>query len=185
LLLLLAATGCASGASAPPQDAVQIQESARVVTPGSGTSSIVQTRTTSEDFVRTSSVPGAPDRLWPALAGVFDELKLRVTLRNDASRQLGSQGQRVRGAIGGTRLSLMFSCGAAAGGGQAADSYELTIDVTSQVMSGPTAQESSLRSFATAVARPMSTSGEPVRCMSTGRLEEKIAAAATKRLVGS
>ena len=184
LALLLASSGCASGKTAPPQDAVQIQESTRVITPGTMTSSIVQTRTTSEDLVRTSAVPGAPDRVWVALGEVFDAFKLRVTSRTESSRQLGAQGHRVRGAIGGTRLSLMFTCGAAASGGDAADSYELTIDVVSQVTPGPTADESSLRTVATGVARPVSTSGEPVRCMSTGRLEDKIASEASKRVGG-
>lgn len=184
LLALLLTTACASKGAATSEEAVQVQQSTRIVTPGVSTSSVVQTRTVTEDAVRASLLPGAPERVWDALPVVYADLKLPLTLRSQGDRQLGSQGRRVRGSLGGVRMSLLFSCGAAAGGGEAADSYELSLDLVTQVAAGPTAAESVLRTFATAVARPMMTSGEPVRCVSTGRLEERVAAAVRQQLAG-
>lgn len=178
------AAACAARGAAKSQDAVQVEQSTRVVTPGVSTSSIVQTRTVTEDVVRASTLAVAPERVWEALPAVYADLKLPVTLQSQGDRQLGSQGRRVRGSLGGTRMSLMFSCGPAAGGGEAADSYELTVDLVSQVATGPTTGEAVLRTFATAVAKPMMTSGEPVRCVSTGRLEEKVTEAVRKRAAG-
>ncbi len=153
-----------------------------MITPGAQTSSVVQTRAVSEDVVRATSAPAAPGRVWEVLPAAYEELKLPVTMRTNEQRQLGSQGRRVRGSIGGTRMSLMFSCGVGATGGDAADSYELTIDVVSQVVAGATPNESLVRTMASGIAKPLMTSGEPVRCVSSGRLEEKVAAAVVKRL---
>ena len=178
------AAACASGGGAAPQDGVQVQESARVIAPGVGTSGVIQTRTVSEDVVRASTIGAPIDRTWDAVVTAYTDLKLPVTMRADAQHQVGSQARRHRGAIGGTRMSLLFNCGAGATGGDAADSYELTVDVVSNVSSGATPNETVVRSMASAVAKPVMTSGEPVRCVSTGRLEDKVTAAAQKRLAG-
>lgn len=191
LPLLALATACATGGAsaggAPPQqasptpDAVQTQRPIGAGVPGvSGTT----LRTVTEDFVKTGVLAAPPDRAWSALTAAYADLELPVTLRVDDQRRIGSQGQRFRGAIGGTRLGLLFSCGASAGGGDAADGYEVTIDLTSTVAPDPDGAGSVVRSLASAFARPVSTSGEPVRCVSTGRLERKVAEAAAKRLGG-
>lgn len=176
-------TACAARGSTATQDAVQVQEAARVIAPGTP-GGVIQTRAVAEDLVRSNSVPGSPERIFGALPAVYDELKLPLTQRHDAQRQLGAQGRRVRGSIGGTRMSLLFNCGAGVTGGDAADSYELTIDVVSQVLPGETPSEATLRTMASGIAKPVMTSGEPVRCVSTGRLEEKIAEAVVKRSRG-
>ena len=157
-------------------------QSARVVVPGSGTTTHMETRAVNEDYIRTSSIAAPVDRAWLAVAGAYDDLKLPITTRVDASRQIASQGRRFRGSMAGTRLSILFSCGASAAGGDAADSYELTVDVGTTVAPGPDATQSSVRTVAAATAKPVMTSGDPVRCASSGRLEEKIVEAATKRL---
>ena len=175
---------CASkGSSAPDPGAVVVapQTSTRV-TAGTGGSSATIARTSTEDFVRPSTLAAPVDRAWPAVAAAYDDLKLPVTHRADAQRQVASQGRRMRGSIGGTRMGLHFNCGAASSGGDAADSYELTLDVATTVAPGADASQVSVQTIATAMARPVMTSGEPVRCVSTGRLEEKITQAAMKRL---
>jgi hypothetical protein len=180
-LPLLAA--CASkGGPAPNSEVVGAQQSTRVATGITGASTMTVARTNAEDYVRSSSLAAPADRAWPAVAAAYDDLKLPVTLRVDAQRQIASQGKRFRGSLGGTRLGLLFNCGASSAGGDAADSYELTIDVATTVRPGADASQTSVQTIASALAKPVMTSGEPVRCVSTGRLEEKLVQAATKRL---
>jgi hypothetical protein len=173
---------CASKGDPDPETAIQGQQSTRVVTPGVQTSGVMQTRANTEDYIRRATVSAPLERAWPAVVGAYEDLKIPVTLRVDASRQIGSQGRRFRGSIGGTRLGLLFDCGNAASGGDAADVYEVTVDLTTTLAPGTDATSSSVQSVALAMAKPMMTSGEPVRCMSTGRLESKILDATTKRL---
>lgn len=182
LLSALAVAACASGGASSTRDPSQGDAPA---------SDAVQTlrpvgnaalRTVTEDIVRTELLAAPPDRAWAAVTEAYADLRLPVTLRLDDQRRIGSHGQRFRGAIGGTRLGLMFSCGSGAGGGDAADSYELMIDLTSTVAPDPDGAGSVVRSLASAFARPVSTSGEPVRCVSTGRLERRVAEAAGRRL---
>ena len=142
----------------------------------------METRAVNEDYLRTTSVAAPADRVWLAVAGAYDDLKLPITTRVDASRQVASQGRRFRGSIGGTRLGILFNCGSSAAGGDLADSYELTVDVASTVAPAADAAQSTVQSVVSALARPVMTSGEPVRCASTGRLEQKIVEEAAKRL---
>ena len=173
---------CASkGGPAPSSEVVGVQQTARVGTGVTG-AAVTVARTNTEDFVRAGTLAAPADRAWPAVAAAYDDQKLPVTLRVDAQRQIASQGKRFRSTLGGTRLGLLFNCGSAAAGGDAADSYELTIDVATTVRPSADASQTSVQTVASALAKPVMTSGEPVRCVSTGRLEEKLVQAATKRL---
>ena len=183
-VLVALAGACASSSrqAGPDETPIASGQSARVVVPGSGSTTHMETRAVNEDYLRTTSVAAPADRVWLAVAGAYDDLKLPITTRVDASRQVASQGRRFRGSIGGTRLGILFNCGSSAAGGDLADSYELTVDVASTVAPAADAAQSTVQSVVSALARPVMTSGEPVRCASTGRLEQKIVEAASKRL---
>ena len=174
------ASKSASGPS-PSSEVVGAQQTTRVTSGVTGQAMTVA-RTSAEDYVRPSALAAPIDRAWPAVAAAYDDLKLPVTMRVDARRQIASQGKRFRGSLAGTRLGILFSCGTASSGGDAADSYELTIDAATTVVPGADASQATVQTIVSALAKPVMTSGDPVRCVSTGRLEEKIAQAAAKRL---
>ena len=53
--------------------------------------------------------------------------------------------------------------------------YELTLEVQTALGQSATAGHTDVLTMVTATGRPMATSGEPVRCVSTGALEKRIA----------
>lgn len=173
--------GCASSgrAAAGPPDVVQTQRPMET-SPSGLTGTGASVRSVTEDFVRTAALPATPEQVWAVLPAVYDELKLSANTMVAAERRIGSQGVRFRDRVGGERAARSLSCGTAADGREAADSYELTLDIVTMVV--PAEDGSAVRTILSGLARPVFTSGEPVRCASTGRLEERIAATVRAKL---
>ncbi|MDH5805790.1 MAG: hypothetical protein OEZ54_11485 [Gemmatimonadota bacterium] len=74
--------------------------------------------------------------------------------------------------IGGERLSRYFDCGMGITAIPNADNYRLRISVLAQVLGNDTGTR--LTVVVEAVGSPRSESGNPVRCQSTGMLEDQI-----------
>ena len=171
LLLGAITTGCRSSPTPASRDDV-----VRVTTPVQvySNAGVFRTQVNNESGARSTAMSVPVEQVWAALPEAYAALKLVVTTRLDAERTLGAQNVRVRYELGGQRLSRYVSCGTGLVSGDAADSYEVTLDVVSVVAAaseGGTSLQSSLR----AVARPLQTSGDPVQCATTGRLEQRIA----------
>ncbi|MDF1501984.1 hypothetical protein [Roseisolibacter sp. H3M3-2] len=182
LLALLAAACASSGRAAASGDAEVVQTTRPVETGGTGSgvpASLL--RGVTEDFVRKTTVEAPPEAVWGALTAVYEEFKLPINTRVDAERRLGTAAGRFRERVAGERAARIVSCGTAADGREAADSYELSLDIATTVAAA-TDGASELRTVVSGFAKPIFTNGEPVRCASTGRLEERIAAAARAKV---
>lgn len=168
---LLAA--CASAANAPTDQVSITPQTVRVETPGGST---IEARTTAEDRAEARTINTKPEIAWAKLPAVYAELGLPVNSYVDATRQIASRGTRVRGRLGAVRVATLVTCGADVTGDDKANSYEVTLDVTTAIGASATASgQTDVLTMVTANGRPMSTSGEPVHCVSTGSLEKRIA----------
>ena len=180
LVLLLVSSGCASGPKGTTTDVIQTQRPVETGATGSGVPATLL-RGVTEDFVRKTTIEVPPDVVWGVLPAVYEEFKLPVNTMVTAERRIASQQGRFRERVAGERAARIVSCGTSSDGREAADSYELSLDIATTV--GAAADGGSeLRTVVSGFAKPVFTSGEPVRWASAGRLEERIAAAARTRL---
>jgi len=136
-------------------------------------------RLNTEDAARTTAVDASAAKVWDAVKLAYADLKLPVSTLVDAERRIGFNGQRFRGKLAGERLGKLMECGQAQDGRDAADSYEVILDVETLV--APAGGGTTLLTAVAGTAKPVFTSGDPVRCVSTGRLEERIASAVRDR----
>ena len=182
VLLAWLATACASGGTAAggSGEVVQTQRPVETGATGSGVPATLL-RGVTEDYVRKTTIEATPEAVWGILPAVYEEFKLPANTLVAAERRIGVQTGRFRERVAGERAARVVSCGTASDGREAADSYELSLDVVTTVAAAP-GGGSELRTVVSGFAKPVFTSGEPVRCASTGRLEERLAAAARAKL---
>lgn len=167
-VLLLGATACASTSSGnlPPSDVQYTGFDARSGRFGVGTGADSD-RPADQLLmdVRTA---------WAALPRAYASIGLTPTVVDTAQLVLGVQGLVIHKPLGGERLSRLLDCGIDVTGPNA-DYYEVRLTVMSGVRpAGDGSSTLTTRVSAYAQANGQSSN---VRCGSTGRLEERIAAA--------
>jgi len=113
------------------------------------------------------------DKAWTAYPTVFGELGIPPGIVDQKQHVFGNAGLKMRGSLGGRRLSTYLDCGTTAGMANA-DTYDLIVRVVSQVVLAD-AGLASLRTQVEASAHSSGDSGPGVRCVSTGALEARIA----------
>lgn len=113
------------------------------------------------------------DKAWAAVPAVFGELGIVPSLVDSKQHVFGNAGANYRRTLGGQRMSRYFDCGATAGISNA-DDYDLLVRVITQIIPAE-AGLSALRTQIEATGHATATSGQVVRCASTGALEERIA----------
>ena len=171
--VLIAGAACAS--STHPGSSRPTSESVRVVGDVGGGS----IRMAGTDNVTSSTVPFAPDKVWTALATVYDSLGIPIATVDSKTMLVGNTGFNVRQKLGKTSLSKFIDCGRTQGFASA-DTYDVHLHVTTQVR--PKDQGSTLSTFLEAAARPAAFSGEYIRCSSLGTLEAAIVNGVRSRL---
>ena len=176
LAAALASTlGIALGACASsPRSADQVSitpTTVRVETP----TGAMEARTVAEDRTDTRTVKAPIDLAWRMLPAVYGELGLPVNNYVDATHQIAVRAARMRGRVGKLRMPSIVQCGTDVTGEDKASSYEMTLDVMSTLVPSADGKEAMISTMVTANGRPMATSGEPVRCVTTGLLERTIA----------
>ncbi|MGZ8414951.1 MAG: hypothetical protein ACXWZS_14150 [Gemmatirosa sp.] len=181
LAAALLTAACASSGRRATGEAEVVQTQRPIDTGAAGLQGTAL-RSVTDDFVRSATVGATPDDVWRVLPAVFDELKLPVATLVTAERRIASQNARFRERVGGERAARVVSCGTAADGREAADSYELTLDIATVATAAADGQGTVVRTVVSGLAKPVFTSGEPVRCASTGRLEERIVMAVRAKL---
>jgi hypothetical protein len=179
-VLLAASFGaaCATSTAARPSDQVSVTPQTIQIQTGDATT--VNLNMVNEDRADSRVIKAPVDKVWAMLPSVFAELGLPVNLFVDKTHQIGARSARFRGRVGKTRLSQYVSCGADITGEDKANTYEVTLDVMSAI--GPLAEgQTNLLTMVTASGRPLATSGEAVRCTSTGAIERSLAQLVTLR----
>lgn len=177
---LAALAACASSKAGPPPDQITLTpQTSRVETP----SESFEMHTVSEDRAEASTIKVSFTQAWTKIAAVYGDLSLPVNTFVDQTHQIGAKGARARGHLGKLRMSQILTCGRDVTGDDKANSYEVSLDVTS-ALSPAADDQTTIMTLVQGNARPMSTSGDPVRCASTGLLEKRIALALTLRAAG-
>lgn len=129
-------------------------------------------RTTEELSVRVDTVDVAVDRMWGAVAAVYDTLGIGLTTINSEARIMGAQNIRVRGDLAGTRISQLFRCGVRVTG-QIADEYDVHVTSLTQIEEAVDGR-SVVSTHARAYALPGGYSSNAINCSSRGELERRI-----------
>ena len=169
----LAFTACASS---HPGSSRPTSESVRVV--GNGP---VNIRMSGSDATTTSTVAFPPDQVWRVLPTIYDSLGIPIATVDSKQMLIGNTGFKVYQKLGKTSLSKFIDCGRTQGF-PSADSYDVYLQITTQVQAKD--QGSIVSTLFEAAGRPMSISGEYVKCSSFGTLEAAITAAVRGRLKG-
>jgi hypothetical protein len=180
MLVCLAVTvGCASGTASSGASTGTVPQTVRVVT-GNSTNMTASMMNAPTALGGTVAFP--EDRVWAVMRTVYDSLGIAVATFDAASKTIGNTGLRLKRRLGEVALSKYVNCGSTQGF-PSADTYEVFLSVTTTIRpaaSGPQATE-----IATTIdgqARPITFSGEPVRCSSVSTLEARIVEIANKLL---
>jgi hypothetical protein len=152
---------------------------------GTANSQVLYEFTTRADTrVVADAVPAPADRVWRVLPAVYQELGLAVTRADEDHRLLGSQQAVPRTKrILGMRMSELLQCGRTPLGLPAADAYDVTLIVATDVLTAGR-ESSTIRSVVEGRARDPVSSSTPANCTSTGKLERAIADDAVLRTRG-
>lgn len=171
VLLLGVAAACASSSSSsnPPASAPQ---SVRV---SGGGGSATGTRIDPSLAPHATTVMFPVEDVWRFLPFVWDSLGIPKVSIDPKSHILSNGGMKVRQRLGKTPLSRFIDCGQTQIGPNA-DSYEVFLTVTSQVVSAGAGQ-ATLATVVEAAAKPLNFNQEYSRCSTRGELEDRIAKA--------
>jgi hypothetical protein len=171
--MAFALCACASGGgnkSSNDTPAIQEQsEMTRVETP----SGILQIDWHRERTYDETKLLVSVDKAWAAMPTVFGELGIDPNVVDGKQHVFGNAGTTHRGKLGNLRISRYFDCGSTAGISNA-DQYDILVRVITQIIPAE-AGLSALRTQIEATGHATATSGQVVRCASTGALEERIA----------
>ncbi|MBV9109009.1 MAG: hypothetical protein JO306_06360 [Gemmatimonadetes bacterium] len=180
ILLALSLAACQTTAG-PGLHADTRPTEGRVVTGDMVNPYLFTYRSASETRVYIDSIPAAPDAMWAALPGIYQQLGLAITRAEDAKRLIGSQQALRRGRrINGQSISSVLECGRTPAGGPAADSYEVTLNAYSVIV--PLASgNSQVQTLVEGLARDPVSNNPAVTCASKGTLEQAIRNALTLR----
>lgn len=169
LPLLLLAGGCATAAPAP--DVANTRESHRA--PGVRQTSLgTEVLAPKQDPVSPRLIGGEPTGAYEALPAAYAELRLPLAGRDDASRLVESERVVLRGTLAGQPVSRFLDCGVTAGG-PAANVYRVELRVRTTVAA--TTAGAQLVTEVQGTASNPTTSSPPIRCASTGLLEDRLA----------
>jgi hypothetical protein len=121
----------------------------------------------------TITFPAPLDRVWPALQLSYAELGIQPTISDRAAGRYGNEGFIAPRRMLDRPLGEFFSCGAGLGG-PLIDRGRLYVYMVT-TLSAPAAGTTNAGTHVTArLMRNEGTSGEPIRCGSSGQLEEAL-----------
>jgi hypothetical protein len=113
------------------------------------------------------------DKAWAAVPAVFGELGIEPNVVDSKQHVFGNAGTTLRRRLGSQHMSRYFDCGSTTGIANA-DQYDLIVRVITQIIPAE-AGLSAVRTQAEASGHATATSGQQVRCGTTGALEDQIA----------
>jgi hypothetical protein len=165
---LIAVLGCASANTAPGGGS---SGTARVI--GSvGENTMHAISTGSDPIAGTTTLAVPADKLWKLLPAVYDSLGIALTTMDASSRLIGNRGMQIRRELGKVRLSKYIDCGSPQAR-PSADFYDINLSVMTQLQPID-AGDTKVVTTVDAMGRPVSFSGENVRCATTGEIEARV-----------
>ena len=169
LLLLLLMAGCA----APDPGTVQLPATRPPSVIVSGNT--VEVHLPHDREIVTDSVRATAEAAWAALHKAYEDLGIEVREVNEGALTLGNTRLVVGRRLAGVPLSRHLECGMGLLG-HFADTYRIQMHISSSIVPGGS-DGVRVSTYLEAVARnPEGTSGAPIPCSSTRRLEREIAA---------
>lgn len=178
LLLAMTAISCVSSPGSAPLEGAASGGRPELKEASSGT--VIQLP--GEQPSREIEVAGSPEKAWAALPLVYQELGITGQVLDSGSRTFGARRFRTR-QIGGRRTDEYVRCASQNMGPSAVAGYRLELSVVSRVQPSPGGQ-AAVSTLVTGSASAIDgTSTAPVRCVTTGRLEEQIASMLADRAV--
>jgi hypothetical protein len=172
LLLLLLLAGCA----APDPDTVRLPATRPPSVIVSGNT--VEVHLPHDREIVTDSVRATAEAAWVALHKAYEDLGIEVREVNVDALTLGNTRFLVSRRLAGVPLSRHLECGMGLLG-HFADTYRIEMHILSAIVPGGSGGSDGVRvrTYLEALARnPEGTSGPPIVCSSTRRLEREIAA---------
>ena len=167
--LAIALSACAPATSSPSSSG-PVRQTTSVTTGGGGNIDLVSY---ADDRPSSHVLQATPEQVWAVLPSVYDQLKVKPETVDASARLIGNRRIVANGKIAGSRASDFLECGTSVGG-PIADSYQINLSLTTEVALGQ-AGMSELRTSVQGTATQRGVSGAPVRCATTGRLEQRIA----------
>ena len=128
-----------------------------------------------------SSFEAPMDSVWNAVLAAYSALDMEATTVDKPGRTVARNRLVMRRTFNGSRLSTFFNCGDDIVSGPNANNGEITATVVSHLEQ--TGSATAVTMMVTASIRLFTgTSGGPIRCGSTGQLEERLRGEIGKQL---
>jgi hypothetical protein len=176
MVCLAAAAGCATAAAGPVTAGTP--ETVRI-TAGTGATSTTSINPTAA-MALGGVVAAPPDRVWAVLRAVYDSIGIAPTTIDPATRTIGNPAARIRRQLKGVPMSQYIDCGKTQSF-PSADTYEVFLSIATSAQPHPSGG-TSVATVIEGQARPITFSGDPVRCLSLSTLEKRIATLASTLL---
>ena len=185
LATALLATACAATTAAaqttpPPADPPRAQVEPRTKEQRINIAGTTIAMRPSEDGFQEATLTAPPAALYAVLTQAFEDVGLKVKEIDQNARQAGTGPFRAQFRIGKQRMSTFVDCGLDGMGLRQADSYALSMRVTSQIVPEGSSR-ATIRTLVQATGRPAANSGLEIHCPSLGTLEQKLAQAVAAR----
>ncbi len=177
LLLLVTVSACASSSTVSEQPVTP--QTTRIVESG-GALAVITTPTAS---AIKGELPFVVDRVWAILPSVYDSVGVAHYDVNVSTRVVTSPTLRVRRRLADVPLTRILDCGTTQGG-PSAETYDVVMTIRTWVQPAG-AGATTLTTEMEASAKPVSFSGDGVRCTSKGTLEQRIFETVKRRLAAS
>jgi len=117
--------------------------------------------------------------VWLAMPGVFDSLQIPLATVDPTTHTIGNGGLQLRRRLGTTPLQEYLNCGTTQGAANT-DTYDVRMSVVSKLVASADGG-TTLTTTVQGMGRPISTSGDFLRCSSTGTLEIRLGEIARAR----
>jgi hypothetical protein len=177
LLVALASLGCAASTGTQANSGPE-PERVTVISAGNQVLEIHSTADGAGSYWADAPI----ERVWAVLPQVYEDLGVPLTVHDSVGKRIGNAGFRAR-RIGGSRLSQFLRCGTGVTATPNADSYLVTMSLTTR-LSEPDVGGTTIVTLFRATAKPRDVGGMTVNCASTGKLESRISEMVTEKLAG-
>jgi hypothetical protein len=151
-----------------PSVLAQASPAVRVVLPGYGTPIAVDT------ILAFSNHDAPPQRVWAAVARVFDDYRIAPDIRDSARLVVGATRYVKSTSMANFAMSAILECGSSLTGPNA-DNFRITSALVAVVRAAPGGTTVLGIGFIGSGRDVQGSSTDPVKCASTGRLEADLA----------